>query len=469
MPKNLIVVFGDEMRGQAMACAGDPNVRTPNMDRMASQGCRFSNAYSNTPVCTPARGTMITGLYPPHHGAMLNDIPIHTDGPSIATELGNAGYRCGWIGKWHLGGVPRSRFIPPGPERLGFDDFWASWNCHHRYFDAKYFLNDNPEPIFVEGYEPTIQVDITLDYLRNHVEQHRDDPFCTFLSWGPPHDPYEPWPPGSEGSYDPAALELRPNCEDTPEHRKDLAGHYAHITALDTELGRVLDFVEENGLRDDTLVVFTGDHGSMLGSQGTYHKQQPWAESVNIPLIMWGPVEFNQSDTDLMFSLLDLPSTMLGLLGKSVPEAMQGVDLAPQIVGRASHADRAVIIAEHRAVIIAEHTCVDQASGMGIPPWRGVKTKTHTYAKSPDGPWLLYDDVADPYQMNNLVADPAAADILSELDAELMRQLDRFGDSVMTMDESLDFYNIRDLWEERTEFLYRDRNMSGDWPGERSE
>lgn len=457
MQLNLLVVFADEMGSHSMGCSGDPNVRTPNMGRMAREGSRLTRAYSNTPVCTPARGTLLTGLYPPHHRAMINDIPVRTDVPTLAGSLGAAGYRRGYIGKWHLGGIPRYRFIPPGPERLGFDDFWASWNCHHDYMEPKYFLNDDPEPVFQEGYEPTIQTDLAIGFLSEHQTQHADRPFCLFVSWGPPHDPYEPWPPGLEGSYDPDALTLRPNCEDTPRNRKDLAGHYAHITALDSELGRILDYLEETGLRENTLVVFTSDHGSMLGSQGSYNKQQPWVESVGIPFILWGPDWASTGDNSTLFSLLDFAPTVLGLADVPVPSEMQGVDLAPQVRHREP--------AEERSILCAEHTCVDQAGRRGIPPWRGVITDRYTYARSPDGPWLLYDDVADPYQLRNRVHDEDMKPVRDRLDSELRAHLARFGDNVMTTGEALDYFGVRADYERRTEFLYKDRNMSGSWPG----
>ncbi len=453
MSMNLIVVFGDEMRGQAMGCAGDPNVLTPNMDRMAADGRLFSQAYSNSPVCTPARGMMITGLFPNEHRAIVNDLPIRTEVPSVAWTLQNRGYRCAYIGKWHLGGIPRNRRIPPGPERLGFDAFWASWNCHHNYFEPKYYVNDDTAPIVAEGYEPTVQTDLALDFMRDHFVKHTDEPFCMFLSWGPPHSPYEPWPPGSGGMYDPNELILRPNCPDTPDHRRDLAGYYAHITALDTELGRILDFVDDTGHAEDTLVIFTSDHGSMLGSQGQYHKQQPWAESINVPLIMRGPERLRGPRSDLLFSLLDFAPTILGLLGAPVPVRMQGRDLSPQIAHGAPH--------PRRVIYLAEFFCVDQAGGQGITPWRGIKTNHCTYARAVEGPWVLYDDVADPYQLENLADDPSLVDVRNRLDEELDMQMARFNDRIITSDEALDEYGIRAEFNVRSEFLYHARNMGG--------
>src|SRR5690349_4304647 len=146
-PPNLLFIFADEMRGSAMGCAGNPDVRTPHLDRLAAEGVRFTHACANSAVCTPARGSILTGCWPQTHGALANDLPVDPEAPSIARVLGHRGpapYRCGYVGKWHLGGIPRDRFVPPGPERLGFDDLWAAWNCAHAYLRARYHLNDSP-------------------------------------------------------------------------------------------------------------------------------------------------------------------------------------------------------------------------------------------------------------------------------------------------------------------------------------
>lgn len=457
MPYNLLVIFGDEMRAQAMNCSGNPDVRTPNMDRLAAEGMRFSRAYSNNPVCTPARGTMLTGLYPLAHGAVINDLPVRTDLTSIAHALRTEGYRCAYVGKWHLAGIPRYKFIPPGPERLGFDEYWAVWNCHHDYLEPKYFLDD-PEPIFAEGYEPTVQTDLTLQFVEDHTKNHRDRPFCLWLSWGPPHSPYVPWPPGSEGSYDQNRLGLQPNCSDAERNRKDLAGYYAHVTALDRELGRILDYLDETGLREQTLVVFTSDHGSMLGSQGHYHKQQPWAESVMVPLIMQAPGVVPKGETsELLVGLLDLAPTLLGLLGQRIPAKMQGRDLSPQIA-RGAQIPR-------RAVYLGDLFPSDQADRQGITAWRGIKTDRYLYARNVAGPWLLYDDQNDPFQVHNLIDDPAMKDVRAELEQELGRQMEWFGDRLLDREEFLDALGIRQVFGVRNEHLYAGRNMSGAWPG----
>ncbi|HEV2126604.1 MAG TPA: sulfatase-like hydrolase/transferase, partial [Chloroflexota bacterium] len=190
MRPNLLFLFADEMRGSALGCAGNPDVQTPHLDRIAAEGVRFTHAVANNAVCTPARGSLLAGCWPQTHRAVANDLPADPAAPSIARSLGQAGYRCGYIGKWHLGGMPRDRFIPPGPERLGFDDFWAAWNCQHRYLQAKYHLNGSSEPVAIDGvYEPEVQTDLALEWI-GHRGPASDSPWCLYLSYGPPHEPY---------------------------------------------------------------------------------------------------------------------------------------------------------------------------------------------------------------------------------------------------------------------------------------
>ncbi|MDQ3703575.1 MAG: sulfatase-like hydrolase/transferase, partial [Chloroflexota bacterium] len=210
MPPNLLFLFADEMRGSAMGCAGNPDVRTPALDRLAAEGVRFTHALANNAVCTPGRGSLLTGCWPHTHRAVANDLPVDPEAPAIARALDAAGYRCGYIGKWHLGGTPRDRFIPPGPERLGFDDFWAAWNCHHQYLRPKYHVNDDPTPVLLEGvYEPVVQTDLAMDWI-GRCPAGETAPWALYVSYGPPHEPYRPLPPGYEGRYDPRTLHLPP-------------------------------------------------------------------------------------------------------------------------------------------------------------------------------------------------------------------------------------------------------------------
>jgi len=456
---NLIFIFGDEHRRQSVACYGNPDVQTPTLDRLAAEGVRFTHAYANMAVCTPSRGSLLTGCWPQRHRAIGNDLPVAPTSPSIAKALNAEGYACAYVGKWHLGGIPRSRFIPPGPERLGFDAFWAAWNCHHQYFQPKYHL-DTPDPVVLEGaYEPIVQTDLTLDWLDRHHQEAPDQPWCLFLSYGPPHSPYRPLPPGLEDTYDPAALTLRPNCEDTPRAREDLAGYYAHTTALDQQIARLLAYLEETGQLDDTLVVYSSDHGTLLESHGHRFKQWPYEEAIGLPLLMrFGSRLPRGQANDTLIGVVDYASTLLGLLGVDVPAAMQGRDLSALIgdtTGAPSGAEPA------RSVYLLEATACDQAAAQGMIPWRGVRTERYTYARNVDGPWMLFDNAADPYQLHNLVEDPNASSARAALEAETQAWMAAIGDVLEPIDAFMAREGLAALWGEREAFLHRDGNMSG--------
>ncbi|MDQ3702277.1 MAG: sulfatase [Chloroflexota bacterium] len=449
---NLLFLFGDEHRADALGCV-NPDVQSPVLDGLAAEGICFTNAIANTPVCTPMRGCLLTGQWPLRHGAVSNDLPVRAgpETPSIARSLAAQGYRRGYIGKWHLGGWPRDRFTPPGPQRLGFDDLWAAWECHHQYMRPTYHLNDDPTPVRRgEQYEPQVQTDIALDWLAEHLDRQGDAPFCLFVSYGPPHSPYRPLPPGTEGLYDPAALTLRPNCPESAAERRDLADYYAHVTGLDRQIGRLVDFLRARGALDDTLVVYSSDHGTMLGSQGHHHKQQPWEESANVPLVLrFGhrlPADVRGRRSDLLIGVLDYAPTLLGLLGARVPDAMQGRDLSRLILRPAEQpgaADRPT------SVYMGEMVCCDQALAEQLLPWRAVRTARHTYARDLHGPWVLYDNQADPYQLTNLAQDPVAQPLREALEAELRGWMERFDDPLVPAAALLERTGLTPAWIER--------------------
>ncbi len=445
---NLIVIFADQMRGMDMGCADNPQVITPNLNRLAAEGVRFTHAVANTPVCTPSRGCLLTGLYPLSHRAIANDLPVNPDAPSIAKVLKSAGYRTGYVGKWHLDGVPRDRFTPPGPRRLGFDDYWAAFNCSHNYFGASYF-RDDPVPIPITGYEPVIQTDLAIEFLQQKDER----PFCLFLSWGPPHDPYDLVPAEYKSRYDPTKIELRPNARPIPPGPTDLsrgqdpkvtlASYYAAITALDDQLGRLLATLDESALTESTAVVFTSDHGDMLWSHGMMKKQQPWEEAISVPLLIRQPGRIPAgSVSNGLFSTVDVAPSLIGLLGIPVPAEMQGADLSAVILGRSEVGPD--------SAFLMDMVAVDEGYVQGLMEWRGVRTARHTYARWRDGmAWLLYDNEADPLQMHNLAGDPAYTDLEREMESVLMRWLQMTGDPFLSGEGMIRSLGLTDLWNAR--------------------
>jgi len=447
-PINLLLIFADQMRGHAVGCAGNAQVRTPNLDRVASEGLLFRNAIANTPVCTPSRGTLLTGLSPIAHGALTNDIGIRTDIPSLGTLLGDAGYRTGYIGKWHLGGVPRDRFIPPGPERLGFDDFWAAWNCHHRYFRAPYHL-DTEEVRFFQGYEPDAQSDLAIGF----IERYKDDPFALVVSFGPPHAPYDQVPERFLRMYDPRHLQLRENVPPEPpdilrSRSEIIAQYYAAVTALDADVGRIMQALERLGLAQRTLVVFTSDHGDMLWSQGMEKKEQPWEESISVPLIMRCPWLFSSPRvTEVLTGIMDIAPTLLDLLRIGIPIGTQGRSVVPFL----DAGERP----PPSSVPIGIHVPVDQAVAQGIPEWRGVRTERYTYARRlSDNGWLLFDNLADPFQGHNLIEVPSAQPVRRKLEDDLQAWLRGLDDPFVHWAEMIRRCGLVEAWNERERYMH---------------
>ncbi len=419
----------DQFRGMDIGAMGNPQVRTPTMDRLAADGALLRHTYANCPVCCPARGTLLTGKYAHHHGVDVNDAPLPNEQVTIAEILQEKGYRTGFVGKWHLeGGKRQPGFVPPGPRRQGFD-FWAANICSHNYWNMHYF-RDEPEPIQMPGYSARTFTEEAINFL----EEDSDKPFCLFVEWGPPHNPYVA-PPEYMNLYDPDGLRMRPNWVDGIRNgsRRDIAGYYAAITFIDDEIGRLLEVLEAKGKTQDTIVLLTSDHGDMLGSQGTYLKRKPWEESIQVPGIIRYPAGIQPADrSDLVFSQVDMAPTLLGLAGVTVPENMDGTDLSMALfTGPGESADGAP-----KSVYLQSYTPTEQSE---FPPWRGVRTERYTYARNQNRPWLLYDNQTDEFQSENLVDRPEHAELRASLDKMTMDWFEKTGDS----------------WEERSDLPYR--------------
>lgn len=412
---NLLFILTDQMRATAMGCAGLENVITPNLDALARQGTRFTRAIANSPACSPSRASLWSGMHAINHQLVNNDIPLRTDFHSFAHALNDRGYRCGYVGKWHLDCNDRGIRIPPGPRRQGFDDFWAAFNCNHDYFEGYYYRDDEPHPVWIDGYEPEGQTDLAIDYLSRKSGQ--PDPFCLVLSWGPPHDPYRDVPQKYLDLYPQEELRLKPNAPADAD-RSDLAGYYAHITALDRCLARLLRALDEKGLSENTLVVFTSDHGDMIHSQGEMYKSKPWIESVNIPLIMRWPGKIPAGRVSgAPIGIVDFMPTLLSLCGAEIPSQAEGVDLSRFVLGDETAGQESVFI--NQPVVPAFFT---------HPAWRGVVTRTHTYARTRERPWLLHDDLTDPHQLHNLAESPKHTALRESMEELLQGWLQRIGD-----------------------------------------
>lgn len=398
---NILFVFSDQQRWCDLGCYGNTEVITPNIDAWAKNAAVFDRFYSNCPVCVPARGTLLTGTFPLRHRAATNDLPVDTGARSIAHILNENGYNTAYIGKWHLGGVPRDKFITE-KERLGFT-YWRGCNCNHNYMKAYYDDNDDVRHS-IGGYEPHTQTALAEEYI---ASADTDRPFALFLSFGTPHDPYDLVPPGTAALYDESAFSLRGNVSfpvrrspailfDEGALRRQIRGYYAHITELDAMMGRLFSALDRRGLRQDTVIVYTSDHGNMLGSHGLTDKQLPFEESVHIPFIISYDGRIPAGRRGGIASLVDIAPTLLSIAGIDISrEAFDGRDVSDMVRGTESGG----------FAYLCEYIPCHQASMRGSGEWRAVVSGDYKLVRFPaDGGWgsELYNLADDPLEMQNI-------------------------------------------------------------------
>jgi len=408
---NVLVILPDQWRRQALGCYGDPVVQTPNLDRLAGEGVRFDRCYTNDPVCSPARATLLTGRYPHQTGLIQNNLLLPATERTLAECLGEAGYATGYIGKWHLDGPPRPGFVAPGERRQGFDHF-EGFNRGHWYHNAQYFTNDG-ELLKPEVFESFYQTDLAIEFMK----RHQREPFFLFLAWGPPHTPYQP--PEGYDRYQPADLEWRPNVpaemREDEQMLKGLCGYYGLCEALDHEVGRLAAFLEESDLAENTLVLFTADHGDMHGCHGLQHKGHPQEESVGVPLIARLPGAIPPGTvSQTLIGLVDVMPSVLSLFSLPVPDAVAGTNLAEAFCGEA--VERGSVYIEGRMTAVGPRNRATAEPGRGYGAWRAVVTPQHKLAVDVQGKvQLLADRQADPYEMSHLAGKPEGTELEQEL------------------------------------------------------
>jgi arylsulfatase A-like enzyme len=412
---NILLIIADQWRAQAFGFAGDPNVKTPHFDRFERESVNFTQAVSGTPVCTPARASLLTGQRPLTNGLFINDVPLRSEAVTIAEVLAGAGYATGCIGKWHVDGQGRSNFIPR-ERRQGFD-YWKVLECTHAYNNSAYYA-DGPEKLKWEGYDAIAQTADAKQFIQTQAKAGK--PFLMWLAWGPPHNPYETAPAKYRAMYDPAKIQLRPNVppEVHEKSRKDLAGYYAHCTALDDCFGELLETLRASGVADNTIVVVTSDHGDMLGSHGLIRKQKPYEESVRVPMLFRVPAKLGikPGRVDGAINTEDVMPTLLSLCGVSVPKGVEGFSFRGYMRGERDPSNGVALI--QCASPFGEFT-----RAVGGKEYRGIRSRRFTFVRDLEGVWLMYDNEKDPYQLNNVAGKPEYARDQEILELELKLKL----------------------------------------------
>ena len=419
-PPSVILVMADQWRQEAFGFAGNEDVQTPALDQFARDSICMANAVSTVPVCCPARASLLTGRRALSHGVFMNDVPLDPGMESMGKIFSRAGYFTAYIGKWHVDGHGRSAFIPV-QRRQGFR-YWKALECTHDYQHSAYYA-DAPVKRWWPGYDAEAQTEDAMHFIQSRARGRA--PFLLVLSWGPPHEPYHTAPDRFRRLYQPDRLHLRPNVPAAlaQDARRDLAGYYAHCTALDECFGKLWKACKTAGIEEDTLLIFTSDHGDMLYSHGSQKKQQPWEESARVPLLLHWPARWGRKGTSLPAPMQteDILPTMLGLCGIPIPKSIEGRDFSGYLMGGPDPSGGAALIS-----CPAPFGQWDRAHGGR--EYRAIRTTRYTYARDLQGPWLLYDNVEDPYQMHNLVNLPKAAHIQAELEARLSQMLKDTGD-----------------------------------------
>jgi arylsulfatase A-like enzyme len=415
---NLLFVFSDQQSWDMLGCYGNEQIKTPNIDKLAGDGLRFNHCVSSCPVCTPYRSILLSGQHPLYNGCLVNDIQmLPPKGSSFADMLNTAGYYTGYVGKWHLYGGVRTRGIPAGPMRYGFDNEFFTNNCDLNYWaDKAFYWSDDNKRVKLGKFESDGQTDQALEFLDKHAGKK---PFALFVSWHPPHNwgwGY-PAPEKYEKLYDADKIKLRPGCADTKKIRRDYRGHMALCTNVDDNFGRLIAKLEAKNVADNTIVVFTSDHGDILRSHGIReHKSHPQQISCRVPLILRMGSKIKPRVSDMLIGLLDLMPTMLGLMGIKPPKTCQGSDYSKAIMAGRDEVTESVPMFFW---------------GKGSD-WRGVYTHRYTYAFQLIGGRkrinVLFDRKNDPYELKNLFGSSEHKDLQARLHAMTLDWMKKFKD-----------------------------------------
>jgi len=426
----VVFILSDDHRYDFMGCMGKPPfLRTPNMDRMVSDGAHIRNAFVSTSLCSPSRASVLTGQYAHHHGVVDNQRLVPEGTVFFPSLLQEAGYETAFIGKWHMGGQTDA-------PRPGFDH-WVSFRGQGPYFDP--VLNINGEQQQVEGYMTDLLTEHALDWLADD----RDRPFFLYLSHKAVHGMFDP-APRHKGVYAdedvprPASMaNTEENYTGKPawvrEQRNSWHGvdymYYGKVDydslvrtycecllGLDESIGRVLSFLEDNGLAEDTLVVYMGDNGFLWGEHGLIDKRCMYEESIRVPMMAYCPgyIEAGRP-VDAMVQNIDIGPTVLDLAGATVPESMDGISFRPLLEGAS---------VEWRDAILYEYYW--ERNFPQTPTVHGIRTDRYKYMHY-HGVWdadELYDLEADPNEMNNLIDDEAHLDTLNELKGRMFDMLE---------------------------------------------
>jgi len=456
---NLLYIFADQWRAHAVGYMNQDAVKTPYIDQFAKESMIFSNAISTFPLCSPHRASLMTGKYPFNVGMWTNCkvgldevIMLKPQEICIGNVLKESGYQTGYIGKWHLdasemnfekepesGAVDWDAYTPPGERRQGFD-YWLSYGACDNHLDPHYWA-DSEEQIRPHKWSAEYETDKALEYLSERTKG--EEPFALFLSYNPPHLPYDLVPDEYYNLYKEEPVHFRENVPkefQTEELKTITRQYFAAITGLDQQFKRIYDYLKENNLEENTLVVLSADHGDMLGSQGLMSKNVWYEESIHIPLMIRQKGHLNQRANDVIFTSPDHMPTLLDLLELPIPDTCQGYSHKDNILGLSNEDPQHGFLCSYPggADMVSEF----EKSGLNHKcyGWRGIRTKEYTYVvyngyePNESQKILLYNNKQDPYQLHpyqvhqNEIKENYQIELVAELNSYLVEYLERTKD-----------------------------------------
>ena len=409
---NVLVIFVDQQRWDTLGINGSPMGLTPNLDRLARRGVRFELPITVQPVCAPARGCLLTGQYATTHGVWRNGLGFTGQERTIADCFAEAGYETGYAGKWHL--APKDSgpgWVPP-QYRGGFRDFWEAANVLEfvsQPFDTVLYDRDGAE-VRPPGYRVTAMTDRVIHFLR---QEHRD-PFFFMVSYLEPHhqndvDRYVA-PEGYEERY--ANPFVPPDLRALPGNwQAQLPGYYGCIANIDENVGRIVQTLEEQGLAERTIVVFTCDHGCHFRTRNAEYKRSCHDSSLRVPLVMWGPGLDRRQVIPEPVGLIDIPPTLLDAAGVAAPETMQGRSLLP-LIDRQIEGWRNEVFVQISESMVARALRTERWTYCAVAPDKqgNREAGSDLYMET-----FLYDNFADPAQLTNLVGRNGYREVSAEL------------------------------------------------------
>ena len=455
---NILFIMSDDHASHAMSCYGSRINETPHLDRIAQGGMRFDNCFCTNSICTPSRATILTGTY--NHVNNVTTLASKMDGRQLTFPklLQKQGYQTAVIGKWHLG---HGGIYDP----TGFD-YWNVLPGQGLYHDPEMF--EMGEKKVFKGYVTDIITDFSLDWLR---ERDKNRPFCLLCHHKAPHRQWEPdekharmyedidipEPETFNDDYSnraraaaeakmrverdlnpgdlkqPVPQDLTPEEEKSWKYQRYIKDYLRCVASIDDNVGRLLDYLDEEGLTDNTIAIYTSDQGFFLGDHGWYDKRFMYEESLRMPFIIRYPKEIKPGtvNDDIMLNV-DFAPTFLDYAGIDIPEQMQGTSFRPLLNSQTPEDWQTSMyyrywmhLAHH---YVSAHYGVRTLRYKLIYYYGDALGQPGAVDESKEPEWELFDLEKDPYEMNSVYNDPEYAGVVKELKVELRRLQEEVGD-----------------------------------------